>query len=80
MIERRFVSGFELWRYTETSDELGNPVKNWSKVADLAGIMDAVTGSEQQVANAPQVVATHMFFTHGDSDIQERDRIRYKGK
>jgi SPP1 family predicted phage head-tail adaptor len=80
MIGRHFVSGFELWRYTETSDELGNPVKNWSKVADLAGIMDAVTGTEQQVANAPQVVAAHMFFTRANAGIEERDRIRYKGK
>lgn len=80
MIERRFVPGFELWRYTETSDELGNPVKNWAKVADLTGIMDAVTGTEQQVANAPQVVATHMFFTRSGTDIEKRDRIRYKGK
>ncbi|SFJ83196.1 phage head closure protein [Thermoflavimicrobium dichotomicum] len=79
-IERFFVPGFELWRYTESSDELGNQVKVWSKVADLVGIMDAVTGTEQQVANAPQVTATHMFFTYADTNIREKDRIRYKCK
>lgn len=79
-IERFFVPGFELWSYTEQSDELGNPVRVWSKVADLVGVMDAVSGTEQQVAHAPQTTATHIFFTYSNVSMKTSDRIRYKGK
>lgn len=77
-IERFFVPGIIIERYTEGTDELGNPTKSWVQHLVINGRIDALTGDEQSAANAPAVVATHMLFCH-PCDITARDRVKYNG-
>lgn len=79
MIERYFVPGIVIERYVEGEDELGNPTKSWQPHLTIDGVIDALTGDEQQVASAPAVVATHMLFCPV-VDIKEKDRVKYQGK
>lgn len=79
MIERYFVPGIEVERYVEGTDELGNPTKQWAAHLTINGIIDALSGDEQQVAGAPAVVGTHMLFCPV-VDITEKDRVKYQNQ
>lgn len=79
MIERYFEPGIVVERYTEGTDELGNPTKAWSHHLDIVGRIDALLGNEQQIAGSPTVVVTHMLFCPV-VDIVERDRVMYQGR
>jgi SPP1 family predicted phage head-tail adaptor len=79
MIERYFSPGITIERYTEGTDELGNPTKSWVHHLDTVGLIDAQTGNEQLAANAPTVSATHILFCPV-IDITEKDRVKYRGK
>lgn len=80
MIERWFEPGFTVERYTETTNELGEPVKSWNPHLTTDGRLDALTGTEQQRAAAVNVVATHIWFTYAGQDIKEQDRVKYNGR
>jgi SPP1 family predicted phage head-tail adaptor len=78
MIERYFEPGITIERYVEGTNELGDPTKSWSHHLDITGRIDALTGTEQVVAGAPSVVATHMLFCP-IVDVTASDRVLYMG-
>lgn len=79
-IERFFEpAAIEVQRYVEGTDELGNPVKEWRHHLTIDGRIDAETSGEEERAAAAATTSTHMLFCPV-VDIQEKDRVIYKGR
>jgi len=75
MIRKYFTSGWELWRFTDGTDDYGGTSKTWSKQSDLEGLMRPLTGDRKLSAYKETDFATHKFYMK-PADIQQGDEIR----
>lgn len=75
-----FARTYELWRATETVNEVGAIETTWNKQADVPGRAYPTQKAETYVAHALQGEITWAFTTPSDTDIQKGDEVRFDGR
>jgi len=75
MIERFFVSGFEVKENSPTKDGTGGVKPGWAtKHSDISGKLWPVSGSQRTSAGREGYFIDHCFVT-GETDIKKTDRL-----
>lgn len=75
----KYFETYELWRYTETFDSYGTPVKTPSKVKDIKGRLRQLRGDERFISDKVTSITTHRFYTR-ELTITPLDEIRKDGQ
>jgi SPP1 family predicted phage head-tail adaptor len=75
-----FKPGYEIWRYTETVDDYGNPVQTWNKLADVEGRAYPRSAVQEVIADINVGVVKWIFACPADTDITEGDEVRFDGR
>lgn len=66
----------EIQRITGTeSDGMGGHVYEWSKINEIEGTLDKLSGDEILANEKISIIATHIFIVFDVFDVTERDRM-----
>jgi SPP1 family predicted phage head-tail adaptor len=66
-------------RYTSVSNGFGGTTQMWANHLEIDGVIDALSGNEQNIANQINIVASHVLICPV-CDITESDRVIYLEK
>lgn len=75
-----FVREYELWRLTQGTDDFGNPVEEWNKVADVPGRAYPKSQADEVIAQKRAGVVTWTFAAAATADVRQGDEIRFDGR
>ena len=78
-VARHFEAGWQVWRWTETVDDMGGVVKAWALQTTISGRMRGLSGDKRFSADKETFFGDHRFYCF-PADIQEGDELRRGGR
>jgi SPP1 family predicted phage head-tail adaptor len=75
-----FTRTYALWRLTQGTDDFGNPVNTWNKVADVEGRAYPKSQSDEVVAAKRTGKILWTFAADATADVQQGDEVRFDGR
>lgn len=74
-VEVFYESGWELWRWTEETDDYGGVTEDWALQQTIDGRLRPLSGDKKLSAEKDTIFATHKFYCE-PTDIKPGDQIR----
>jgi SPP1 family predicted phage head-tail adaptor len=75
-----FTRTYALWRNVQGTDDFGNPINSWSKVADVPGRAYPKSQSDEVVAAQRTGKVIWTFAARPTAGIKQGDEIRFGGR